>query len=340
MFVTAIVFAVLALIGLILWRFVFKVKTWTEPVRGAYGQEPSERVVTAGSLAHTIAGWVTIILAALALVFLVFSSFYTQQEGTANVEVDVTGKAIRAETEAGFHLKWPWINTVEFNIRNQPVAFGGSAEDFRNNQGAGYAFDGPQITVNTSDGVKVNQDAQVTYSIKPDAVLDIYRDWKTEDAFKEGLIYQDIRNTVREEGNTRTTLALITGIAKFGSDIDSALTEKWTETGVVVNQVNLQEPRPPQSVTDAYALAQEAEINISTEESKLAAAKVSTQTRVAEATADADAARIRAQGEADANSTVNASLTPAILQKLLIDAYDEGTVYVTDGSSNILLGAR
>lgn len=330
MFIFAIILAVLALISFLVWRFGLKVTTKT--VRGRYSGDPSYEVEV-GKLAKTITGWVTLGLAALAVLFLLLGSFYNQQEGTAHVQVDVTGKAVGVTTTAGFHLKWPWVNTVEFNVRNQPVAFGGSADTWQDGGGAGYTFDGPQVTINASDGVKVDQDLQVTYSIKPDAVLDIYRDWKTEDAFKNGFVYQDIRNAVREQGNARTTLELITGLAAFGSDIDAALVKKWEKEGVIVNSVNLQEPRPPQSVTDSYAAAQQAEIDIAT---KTSAAKA----KLEEAKGEANAARERANGEADANRTLAASLTPEVLQKLLIDAYKEGTVYVTDGSTDFLLGAR
>lgn len=316
MFVFAIILAIIAAGVYITSRFLKLTKTENFIPEGGRSYDVQHREVP-NRFVNKLLDWIAIGFFALAVLIFALGSFYTQQEGTANVEVDITGKAIRVETEAGFHLKWPWVNTVEFNVRNQPVAFGGSSKDFNANQGAGYAFDGPQVTVNTSDGVKVDQDLQVTYSIKPDAVLGIYRDWKTEDAFKQGLVFQDIRNTVREAGNSRSTLDLITGIADFGADIDTALREKWAERGVIVNQVNLQEPRPPQSVTDSYAQAQEAEINVTTEQSKLDATKISSQKQVVEA-----------QAQADANKLLSESLTPQVLQQRMIDAYKAGTVFV------------
>ncbi|MEO8094865.1 MAG: hypothetical protein ABI632_08030, partial [Pseudolysinimonas sp.] len=65
-------------------------------------------------------------------------------------------------------------------------------------------------------------------------------------------------------------------------------------------------------VTSAYAAAQEAQINVQTEEAKLEAAKVSAQQKV-----------VQAQAEADANKILAASLTDAILQQRYLDTLKE-----------------
>ena len=70
--------------------------------------------------------------------------------------------------------------------------------------------------------------------------------------------------------------------------------------------------RTCESVTAAYAAAQEAQINVQTEQAKLEAAKVSAQQKV-----------VQAQAEADANAILNASLTDAILQQRYLDTLKE-----------------
>ncbi|MFZ2963698.1 MAG: hypothetical protein WA006_03335, partial [Rhodoglobus sp.] len=84
----------------------------------------------------------------------------------------------------------------------------------------------------------------------------------------------------------------------------------------------------------AFAAAQEAAINVQTEQNKLDAAKVSAQQKV-----------VQAQAEADANAILNASLTEAILQQRYLDTLKElaaagNLVIVPEGFSGLVNVAR
>ena len=82
----------------------------------------------------------------------------------------------------------------------------------------------------------------------------------------------------------------------------------WSADWLHREAVALQEIRYGEQVTNAYAAAQEAQINVETEQAKLEAAKVSAQQKV-----------VQAQAEADANEILAKSLTSAILQQRYLD---------------------
>jgi len=109
-----------------------------------------------------------------------------------------------------------------------------------------------------------------------------------------------------------------------------ALEARWADDGIIVEDVALQEIRYGESVTAAYAAAQEAQINVQTEQAKLEAVQISAQQKV-----------VQAQAEADANAILNASLTPAILQQRYLDTLRElaaagNLVIVPDGFGGIV----
>jgi regulator of protease activity HflC (stomatin/prohibitin superfamily) len=338
MFVLSIIILILAAVAYLLSRFLKFTTTESFIPEGGRSYDRETRTVP-NRFVNRILTWVAIGLAALGALFLLLGSFYNQPEGTSMVQRDITGRIVGQTDDAGFHWKAPWVTEIEYNVRNQPVAFGNSQDD---QYGAGYAFDGPQITVQDADKVSHNVDANFLYSLQSSKVTEIARSFADEQAFKDSYVFTTMRDVIRETANDFTTEQMLNDRASYREAIIDALEKRWdsSDLGVQLSEFSLQEVRSPEEVKKAFEAAAAAEINISTEESKLEAAKVSTQTRVAEAQADADAAVKRATGEAEANRLLAASLTPEVLEKLLIDAYGEGTVYVTDGSADVLIGQR
>jgi len=251
--------------------------------------------------------------------------------GMAVVEKDITGNVVGQSNSSGWHWKTPWVNTVEFSIRNQPVTFLTPQKDSQ--EGDGYRADGPQITVQDADGVSSNIDINVRYSIKADAVTKIYTEYKDEDTFKSAFIFQDIRSIVRAVPNEFSTIDLLTNRSAVEQAIQKALETRWESAGVTVDSISLQEIRPPSSVVKSYADAQQAQINVTKEQSNLDAAEVSAQQKV-----------VQAKAEADANALLNSSLTPSILQQRYLDTLAKlaqaGNLVITDGSGSGVLIQR
>jgi len=198
----------------------------------------------------------------------------------------------------------------------------------------GGAPDGPQITVQDAEGVTANIDIAIRYSLKPDAVIDIYSQYYNEENLRTRLIFNDIRSVVRSIPGKFSTIDMLTDRNAVQEAVLEALEARWEDDGIIVEDVALQEIRYGESVTAAYAAAQEAQINVQTEQAKLEASKVSAQQKV-----------VQAQAEADANAILNASLTDAILQQRYLDTLKElaaagNLVVVPEGFNGLVNVAR
>jgi regulator of protease activity HflC (stomatin/prohibitin superfamily) len=258
-----------------------------------------------------VARWVAIVLFFVGALLLAFTSFFRQDVGQANVLRDWTGQIVGYETAPGLHWKAPWVDTVTFDVRNQRAVFV-TEQSLGEGDNIGGAPDGPQITVQDAEGVTANIDISIRYSLDPDSVVDIYSAYYNEENLRTRLIFNDIRSVVRSVPGRFDTLEMLTDRDSVQAAILTALEARWEDDGIIVEDVALQEIRYGESVTAAYAAAQEAQINVQTETAKLEAAKVSAQQKV-----------VQAQAEADANAILDASLTDAILQQRYLDTLKE-----------------
>ncbi|WP_297342467.1 SPFH domain-containing protein [Amnibacterium sp.] len=267
------------------------------------------------------------VAALLGLLLLGGSSVYAQDTGDASVIVSWTGDILGQEITPGLHVKAPWSTVDTFSVRNQQVVFAGNRAETDYTGGSAL---GPDITVQDSDGVTSNIDIAVRYSIRPDQVTTIYRQFRDETNFVSQFVTQDIRSTVRDAPNSFTTLELITKRAEVNTAIQTALEQRWKGTGVTVDSVSLQQITPPASVTAAYAAAQNAQIKVTTEQNNLKAAQVSAQQQV-----------VQAEAKAKANDTLNRSLTTNVLKQNYIDTLSKlaasgNVVVVPEGFGGIV----
>ncbi len=263
----------------------------------------------------------------LGVVLTGLASFYAQDTGDASVIVSWTGDILGQETTPGLHGKAPWSDVKTFNVRNQQVVFAGNKATTDYTGGSAL---GPDITVQDKDGVASDIDIAVRYSIRPDQVTNIYRQFHDEETFVSQFVTQDIRSTVRDAPNEFDTLDLITKRADVSTAIQSSLENQWRSTGVSVDSVSLQQITPPASVTEAYAAAQQAQIKVTTEKANLQAAQVSVQQQV-----------VQAEAKAKANDVLNKSLTTNVLKQNYIDtlaklAQSGNVVVVPEGFGGIV----
>jgi regulator of protease activity HflC (stomatin/prohibitin superfamily) len=292
-FVLAIVLVVLAIAGFVL-AALLRSRGRGAPASAGAAARPA-RLTAIGSA----------VALGLGLVFVGLSSFYAQDTGDASVIVSWTGDILGQEVTPGLHAKAPWSTVETFNVRNQQVVFAGKRATTDYTGGSAL---GPDITVQDADGVASDIDIAVRYSIRPEQVTTIYRQFRDETNFVSQFVTQDIRSTVRNAPNEFTTLELITKRVQVNNAIQTALETRWKGTGVTVDSVSLQQITPPASVTSAYADAQNAQIRVTTEQNNLKAAQVSAQQQV-----------VQAQAKAKANDTLNRSLTANVLKQNYID---------------------
>lgn len=229
---------------------------------------------------------------------------YTQDIGEASVIVDWTGNIVGQETAPGLHWKSPFANVQTFSIRNQQVSFiANGATDY-----AGGSAKGPNVTSTDAQGVASDIDISVRYSIDPTKVTQVYRQYHDEQSFVSNYVTQTIRAVVRKVPNTYQTIDILTKQGQLQSDINVALGKAFEGSGVSVDNVSLQGVNPPEAIKAGYAKAQQAQIQVTTEQANLQAAQVSAQQAVVEAKANAEA-----------NNLLAKSLSGPVLQQHYID---------------------
>ena len=227
----------------------------------------------------------------LALVF--FPTFTTTVgEGEAKVLKSVTGEVVGSETSAGLKTRAPWVSTEKYDIRNQQVEFAGSEK--KGNVGK----NGPQITIQDREGVSANIDVSVRYSVRPDRVEDIFKQYGSQDNFVQRFIENDIRAGVRNIPAEYGTLELLNNRGDVELKVIKYLEKRWEKQGVQVETVSLQEIRYPEDVQQRFAEAQNA------------------RTEVEKANAELDANKVKAES----NRVLSESLTPEVLKQQQLEA--------------------
>jgi len=274
-------------------------------------------------------GWVIgggVLAALLGILFFIFSTSYTVDQGEAKVMKDWTGVIVGEPVATpGLHWKEPWVDAVDFDIRNQLAVFLGDG----NQQYNGSPTNGPQITFADKDGVSGNMDLVVLYSIKAEKVKDLVAQYANQEDFRTKVIEQDIRSVPRDIPGNYSTIDMLTDRVAVAKDIRDALEAEWKDKGITIEDVSIQEIRYSDAVKARFEEAQNAQTDVVKADAALAKAKIDAQQQVALAEAEATAAIARARGQAEANNLLSASLTPQILQQRWIDAVaGSGTIIV------------
>lgn len=293
-----------------------------EPERDKFGDKTG-KVQDAGR-GNPVLKSIGAVLVIIALIIAAFSSFYTQDAGEAKVQKDITGNLVGQTTSTGLHFKAPWVSTTSFDIRNNTVTYVGKGEE---GDHSGGSANGPQITFQDREGVTGNFDVVVRYSLKPDSVLDIYREFQTQENFVNRVIQNDVRSTLRNVPSQYGTIEVYNSRADIEAQMRTALEKRWADAGIIVEEVSLQEIRYSDDVKARFDEAQA---------SRIAESKAQADLEVSRVTAEQK--RVEAQGVADANAILTQSLTPEVLQQKYIDAISNGkaTFVVPEGSNPLI----
>lgn len=244
------------------------------------------------------------------------SMFYTQDPGQASVLVSFTGQVEGINYETGLHTKAPWTNRVEYDVRNNSLSYVGQQGNQDNFVGGSVS--GPQVTFQDANGVSGNIDLNVRYSIRGDAVGDIYNEYKTQQEFVNAALAPAVRSITREIFSKYGTSEVYNEREKIQPELVKAIQANWDKLGVDVEEIYLQEVRYPQNVVQSFANAQAARAEVETAKAQQEKAKI----------------------EAETNRIKSTALTDAVLKEKLIDALKNGNgTYIID-TNNIAIGVK
>ena len=254
---------------------------------------------------------------ALVLGITCFFIFYTQDPGQASVLVSFTGSVQSINYETGLHVKAPWTSRVAYDIRNNTLAYVGASGNTDNYTGGDVS--GPQITFQDANGVSGNIDLNIRYSIRGNAVGNIYNEYKTQQEFVNTVLAPEVRAKTREILSQYETSQVYSNRDVIKEVFIQGLQEKWNSVGVDVEDIYLQEVRYPDSVVNAFADAQSARAKVEMAKADQERAKVEAETN-----------RIKAQ-----------ALDSRILTEKMIDAirYSNGNTFVI-GDEMVSIGVK
>ena len=268
--------------------------------------------------------FVKIIPIIVLIVLLGLFCVYAQDVGEVCILRNWGGQLAGTTEEAGFHLKAPWQTVIRYDIRNNIVNL------YRN---LDYDYDngsatGAEVTVYDKSGAQANVDVQVIYSLDADAAIDLYTDYQKQENFVQIVAVNNVRDAARNCSGKFTTLEMLTNRENYAKAIFDKLAPEWSDIGLHVTEVNVQDIRYSNEIVEAYNAAQKTETSKQNAINEQEAEKVKIETQI-----------LKAQGEAEANRIRSESLTPEILQQEYIEALKNGKVIyvVPEGGSTVVI---
>ena len=270
-------------------------------------------------------------------VCLLYSSVEVVQSNS--VELPITFGKVGAPMKSGLHLKNPFTKVAAYDTRNVT-----SARLADKNEGDLKKWDCVQAL--DANRAEVCIDLTLVARLDPNSVGMLYKQYKDFDDAKGNMIRRAADAAVIKIARDFSVDELSRGFRMvneskvyFQNELEPEFEKALEKIGFDIVSLNIGKPY----LIDPELLKAYNETLKATESAKRAIEIRKQQLTEAEtarlkAELDAKTAIIKAQGIADARNAEAASLTPAALQKLYIEAIDKaGTVIVTDGKTYLML---
>lgn len=214
----------------------------------------------------------------LLILFLLFLSYYTINEGERGILLRY-GKIVKV-ADPGLGFKLPFIENVEkISTRNQAVVYKGLQAYSRDQQPA-------QMTVS------------VSFHIPPTEAGQVYATYNTLDALKERLIVRQLPTQLENVFGQYTAISAVQDRTKLVADMQNAM-KKAIIGPVVIDSVQIESI----DFSDAYEKSIEdrmkAEVAIATRKQNLETEKNQAQIAITQAQAAAESSLAAAKAEAE-----------------------------------------
>ncbi|MDD6270241.1 MAG: prohibitin family protein [Oscillospiraceae bacterium] len=247
------------------------------------------------------------------------SSVTVVPAGTSGVVVTM-GKVSDRALDSGLNFKIPFVQTVVMvnnKIQKCEVESNSVSKDLQT----------------VSSAVAVN------FHITSDSAPSIYK--TIGEQYQDTVLQPAIQEAVKSISAQYTAEELITKRTAVGDEIGSALTEKVSEYGIIIdkfNIVNFEFSAEFNAAIEQKQVAEQNYLKAKTEkEQQIMEAESDAKKKVIEAEAEAEAKLKRADAEAEANEKINASLNGNILTYQQIQKWDGKYPSVVSSDSSILI---
>lgn len=265
-------------------------------------------------IAASVAGVVVLIVAVLLV-----ASLTTIHPGHVGVSVRKCGGGGVSSDPIPTGYYWRSLfceDVVEYPTSLQTLVLSRSPHE-------GHAID-ESITVTSSEGLPVNLDVSLSFTLDPAKVPAIYTKFRNT---IEMIAHNFIRQTIRE--GVQSVFAQFTAEQLYSTkreesrvEVQNFLGKRLSTEGFVIQQFTVNETRVPEAVVQAInakvAMIQESQ----KAEAQVRKTEAEAKQRVAQAQGEADAKRLSADAEAYFNKTVAASITPEYVQYKALEKWN------------------
>lgn len=268
------------------------------------------------------AGVKKIIIAAVIVILVLatgISGLTVVPAGTSGVIVTM-GKVSERALDSGLHFKIPFVQSVVI----------------MNNKIQKCEVDSNSVS---KDLQTVSSSVAVNFHITSDSASDIYKNIGVQ--YQDTVLQPAIQEAVKSISAQYTAEELITKRTAVGDEIASALTEKVSDYGIIIDKFNIVNFEFSEEFNMAIEQKQVAEQNYlkaqTEKEQQLMEAEADAKKKVIEAEAEAEAKLKKADAEAEANEKINASLNGNILSYQQIQKWDGKYPSVVSSDSSVLI---
>lgn len=218
----------------------------------------------------------------------------------------------------GYHSTGPCTSIIEYPTYQQTLILTKSPHE----GGPGGSDD--SINVTSSEGLPINVDVSLSFTIDSTKVPAIYSKYRLDiDHIMWTYMRQSIREALQEVFAKYTAQQLYSDMReKARAESQKLLTDKFAAEGFIVTQFTLNETRVPKEVEDAIKSKVSMTQQAQRAEQEVKKAEQEGKQRVATATANAEARRIEADAEAYANKKLTESLSPSLVEYRRIQKWD------------------
>lgn len=191
------------------------------------------------------------------------------------------------------------------------------------------------ITVTSSEGLPINVDASMSFTLEEGRVPHIYKKFRRDlEHIQSSFMRQTIREALQETFARYTAQQLYSDKRETArAEVQGLLTKKLVEDGFNITQFTLNETRVPDAVTQAInakvAMVQEAQ----RAEQEVRKTEALAKQKITAAEGEATARKLRADAEAYANEGIAKSLTPALVEYMKVTKWDGKLPEVTGGNT-------
>lgn len=260
--------------------------------------------------------WIVIGVAAL---ILCASSFTIIPAGHTGV-VMTLGKVSETSFQEGFHLKIPFVQSVEVMSNKIQV------------------YETPASAV-SKDMQTVSSTIAVNYRISSESSDDIYKNVGID--YKTVLITPIVQECMKSVTAKYTAEELITERAAVGEEVKTALDAKLNSYGIYIEKFNIVNFDFSEEFNNAIEAKQVAEQNLiktkTEQEQAIVIAEAEAEKKIIAADAEAQAILAEAQAQADANKLLQESLSNEVIMYEQITKWDGVLPKVTGSDGGLMI---